>query len=81
MSAPARHLGEQPSQLTTVEDKLTPVPLDQIPFDDHPTITFNKHEAIEMPFRYVKDENGQPILPPGMREHLHADLNRTIDEF
>jgi ribosome biogenesis SPOUT family RNA methylase Rps3 len=57
------------------------VPLDQIPFDDHPTITFNKHEAIEMPFRYVKDENGQPILPPGMREHLHADLNRTIDEF
>jgi hypothetical protein len=30
---------------------------------------------------YVKDEKGEPILPPGMKEHLKADLNRTIDDF
>ncbi|RSH90165.1 hypothetical protein EHS25_001499 [Saitozyma podzolica] len=83
---PGRHLG--PVQMTTdtavgvskivVEDK---IPLDKIPYTDFPTITFNAHESIEMPFRYVKDAAGEPILPPGMKEHLKADLNRTIDEF
>lgn len=34
-----------------------------------------------MPFRYVTDSKGEPILPPGMKEHLKADLNRTIDDF
>jgi hypothetical protein len=63
---------------------------------DFPTITFNKYESIEMPFRmsqvlgglaradnlgYITDEKNQPILPPGMKEHLKADLNRTIDDF
>ncbi|WVR04296.1 hypothetical protein IAU60_001296 [Kwoniella sp. DSM 27419] len=81
-----RHLGEK--QMTTdtavgvskiiVEDG---VPLNEIPFTDFPTITFNKYESIEMPFRYVKDAQGQPILPPGMKDHLKADLNRTIDDF
>ncbi|WRT65113.1 uncharacterized protein IL334_002055 [Kwoniella shivajii] len=81
-----RHLGEK--QMTTdtavgvtkivVEDG---VPLDKIPYTDFPTITFNKHESIEMPFRYVVDEKGEPILPPGMKEHLKADLNRSIDDF
>lgn len=33
-----------------------------------------------MPFRYVV-KDGQPILPPGMKEHLKADLDRTIDDF
>ncbi|KAL1408490.1 hypothetical protein Q8F55_005302 [Vanrija albida] len=81
-----RHLG--PVQMTTdtavkvtkivVEDG---VPLDEIKFVDFPTITFNKHESIEMPFRYVTDAKGEPILPPGMKDHLKADLNRTIDDF
>ncbi|BEJ17602.1 hypothetical protein CspHIS471_0610030 [Cutaneotrichosporon sp. HIS471] len=81
-----RHLG--PVQMTTdtavgvtkivVEDG---TPLDEIKFTDFPTITFNKYESIEMPFRYVQDAAGQPILPPGMREHLKADLDRTIDDF
>ncbi|GMK57776.1 hypothetical protein CspeluHIS016_0406100 [Cutaneotrichosporon spelunceum] len=81
-----RHLG--PVQMTTdtalgvtkivVEDGIA---LEDIAFTDFPTITFNKHESIEMPFRYVRDGDGQPILPPGMREHLKADLDRTIDDF
>ncbi|WWC59105.1 uncharacterized protein I303_101653 [Kwoniella dejecticola CBS 10117] len=81
-----RHLGEK--QMTTdtavgvtkivVEDQIS---LDKIPFTDFPTITFNKYESIEMPFRYVVDDKGEPILPPGMREHLKADLNRSIEDF
>ncbi|GJE93304.1 SAM-dependent RNA methyltransferase [Phanerochaete sordida] len=80
---PNRHLG--PVQMTTdtalgvtkivVEDK---VPLDKIPFVDHPTIVFNSKESVEMPFRYIV-KDGQPILPPGMREHLHEDLNQSFD--
>lgn len=46
------------------------VPLDKIPFVDHPTIRFNETESVEMPFRYVIDKQGEPILPEGMRELL-----------
>ncbi|WWC87163.1 uncharacterized protein L201_002049 [Kwoniella dendrophila CBS 6074] len=83
---PSRHLGEK--QMTTdtavgvtkivIEDQ---IPLDKIPYTDFPTITFNKYESIEMPFRYVVDDKGEPILPAGMKEHLKADLNRSIDDF
>jgi len=83
---PTRHLGSV--QMTTdtalgvtkcvVEDR---VPLEQIPYVDYPTIRFNTHESVEMPFRYMispgtKDE---PLLPPGMKAHLHAELNESID--
>lgn len=39
------------------------VPLEAIPYIDHPEITINKHESTEMPFRYVKGKDGQPIMP------------------
>ncbi|OCK83644.1 DUF431-domain-containing protein [Lepidopterella palustris CBS 459.81] len=39
------------------------VPLDAIPYIDHPELTINKNESTIMPFRYVKDENGQPVMP------------------
>jgi len=80
---PSRHLG--PVQMTTdtalgvtklvVEDK---VPLSDIKFIDFPTIVFNPKESVEMPFRYIS-RDGEPILPPGMREHLHEDLNKSFD--
>ncbi|KAK7442025.1 hypothetical protein VKT23_016302 [Stygiomarasmius scandens] len=54
------------------------VPLDKIPYTDFPTITFNPKESVEMPFRYIV-ENGQPLLPPGMRELLYEDLNKGFD--
>ncbi|KAF8665032.1 hypothetical protein AX16_000644 [Volvariella volvacea WC 439] len=83
LSFPTRHLG--PVQMTTdtalgvtklvVEDK---VPLDKIPFVDYPTIRFNSKESVEMPFRYIT-KDGEPILPPGMRELLHEDLNKSFD--
>ncbi|CCL99069.1 uncharacterized protein FIBRA_01081 [Fibroporia radiculosa] len=80
---PNRHLG--PVQMTTdtalgvtklvVEDKAT---LSQIHYIDHPTIKFNPKESVEMPFRYIA-EGQQPKLPPGMREHLHEDLNKSFE--
>ncbi|KAH0548074.1 hypothetical protein GP486_008186, partial [Trichoglossum hirsutum] len=30
---------------------------------DFPELRINKHERIEMPFRYVKGEDGQPVMP------------------
>ncbi|KAF9225006.1 DUF431-domain-containing protein [Gyrodon lividus] len=82
---PTRHLG--PVQMTTdtalgvtkrvVDDK---TPLDDIPYVDFPTITFNPKESVEMPFRYIADyPSGEPLLPPGMRELLHEDLNKSFD--
>ncbi|KAJ3800974.1 SAM-dependent RNA methyltransferase [Lentinula aff. detonsa] len=93
---PSRHLG--PTQMTTdtalgvtkrvVQDK---VPLDKIPYIDHPTIKFNAKESVEMPFRLLKfgivsnrqseyiAENGEPLLPPGMRELLFEDMNKGFE--
>ncbi|KAG2120321.1 hypothetical protein BD769DRAFT_1480142 [Suillus cothurnatus] len=80
---PSRHLG--PMQMTTdtalgvtkqvVDDK---VQLNAIPYVDSPTIIFNAKESVEMPFRYIVNGK-EPILPPGMRELLHEDLNKSFD--
>ncbi|CAE6387494.1 unnamed protein product [Rhizoctonia solani] len=81
---PNRHLGS--IQMTTdtalgvtkrvVVDK---VPLQDIPYVDHPTIRFNAKESVEMPFRYITDSNGEPILPEGMKALLKEDLNKGFD--
>ena len=39
------------------------VPLDRISYIDHPELVINKHESTQMPFRYVKDKNGKPVMP------------------
>ncbi|KZP30881.1 DUF431-domain-containing protein [Athelia psychrophila] len=80
---PTRHLG--PVQMTTdtalgvskiiVADKSA---LDAVPYTDNPTIRFSAKESVEMPFRYIK-ENGEPRLPPGMRELLREDLDKSFD--
>lgn len=46
------------SRLTTFT-----VPLEQISYVDYPEIRINEHERTEMPFRYVKDAQGEPIMP------------------
>jgi len=82
---PTRHLG--PVQMTTdtalgvtkivVEDK---VPLKEIKYVDFPTIHFNAKESVEMPFRYIAEsDKATPLLPPGMREHLYADLDQGFE--
>ncbi|CAE6452235.1 unnamed protein product [Rhizoctonia solani] len=59
---PNRHLGSV--QMTT---DTALVPLQDIPYVDHPTIRFNAKESVEMPFRYITDSKGDPILPEGMK--------------
>lgn len=39
------------------------VPLDKISYLDFPELKFNEHESTEMPFRYVKGQDEQPIMP------------------
>ena len=46
-----------------ISDLSIPVPLDKIPFTDHPELVINKHESTQMPFRYVKGKDGQPVMP------------------
>jgi len=80
---PSRHLG--PMQMTTdtalgvtklvIEDN---IPLHKIPYKDYPAIIFNPKESVTMPFRYIADGD-EPRLPPGMRELLQKDLNKSFD--
>ncbi len=37
--------------------------LKEIGYIDYPELKFNEHESTEMPFRYVKDGEGKPIMP------------------
>ncbi|KAI5809647.1 SAM-dependent RNA methyltransferase [Peziza echinospora] len=79
-----RRLG--PVQMTTdtavrvtrlvVEGKL---PLNEIPYADYPELKLSKHETTEMPFRYVKDENGKPIMPEGMVELIKKDADKSFE--
>lgn len=39
------------------------MPLEKIPYLDNPEIRVDEHESTEMPFRYVKDPDGLPIMP------------------
>lgn len=68
--------------------RLYPVPLDQLPFVNHPTISFSSKDAVEMPFRYLamtaeerrgeegEGKEGEPLMPRGMRDLLRRDLDR-----
>ncbi|KAI0896630.1 DUF431-domain-containing protein [Annulohypoxylon nitens] len=81
-----RRLG--PVQMTTdtavrvtrmvIEEQFT---LSKIPFVDFPELRFNEHESTEMPFRYVTDENGKPIMPEGMVDLIKKDADKSIDDL
>jgi len=81
-----RRLG--PKQMTTdtavrvtrivVQDK---IPLDKIPYVDYPELRINKNESTEMPFRYVKGENGESIMPKGMLELIKKDSGKGFGDL
>lgn len=81
-----RRLGDK--QMTTdtavrttqlIVEKKTP--LEQIRFIDYPEFRFNENEATEMPFRYVLDAQGDPILPKGMLELIKKDSEQSLDDL
>ncbi|KAJ5936955.1 SAM-dependent RNA methyltransferase predicted [Penicillium verhagenii] len=81
-----RRLG--PKQMTTdtavrvtrmvVHEK---IPLEEIPYVDYPEILINKHERTEMPFRYVKDAAGEPIMPAGMVDLIKNDADKDVGDL
>ncbi|KAK0568532.1 hypothetical protein OC861_001862 [Tilletia horrida] len=60
-------------------------------FIDQPELVFGKGEAVEMPFRYMPETEGdahasnqssqapRPLMPPGMRELIRKDLDRSFE--
>lgn len=54
---------------------------EDIKFLDYPEIRYNKYEATEMPFRYIVDGDGNPILPEGMLELIKHDAEQSIDDL
>lgn len=44
--------------------------LAQIPFIDTAVIPICEGEEVELPFRYVQGEDGQPVFPEGLVEYL-----------
>lgn len=81
-----RRLG--PVQMTTdtavrvtrmiVQEK---TPLEKIPYVDYPELRINKNESTEMPFRYVRDANGAPIMPSGMLELIKKDSEKGFGDL
>ncbi|KAF2625586.1 DUF431-domain-containing protein [Macroventuria anomochaeta] len=81
-----RRLG--PVQMTTdtavrvtricVQDR---IPVEKIPYVDHPEIRTNANESTEMPFRYVVGKDGEPIMPPGMVELIKKDSEKSLDDL
>ena len=81
----ARRLG--PIQMTTdtavrvtrmvVQDGLR---LDQVPYVDNPEIHTGDHESTQMPFRYVRGENGQPVMPEVSRFFLSVMVCYQFDK-
>ena len=57
------------------------VAFEDIKFLDYPEIKYNKYESTEMPFRYVTDNEGNPILPEGMLELIKNDAEQSIDDL
>lgn len=57
------------------------VPLDQIPYVDHPELRLDEHESTEMPFRYVKDANGLPVMPEGMLDLIRKDSEKGFGDL
>jgi ribosome biogenesis SPOUT family RNA methylase Rps3 len=64
---------------------------------DFPELKLNEHETTEMPFRYVKDKLGKPIMPEvgssylcttsrlistqGMMDLIKADADKAFDDI
>ncbi|CAI4051244.1 protein-arginine N-methyltransferase SFM1 SKDI_15G1760 [Saccharomyces kudriavzevii IFO 1802] len=54
---------------------------ENIKFIDYPEFRFSRNEATEMPFRYVLDKEGKPILPEGMLDLIKEDSAQSLDDL
>lgn len=49
--------------------------LSEIRFKDHIELDIAEGEAVQLPYRYVLDDEGRPILPDGLIEYLENEGN------
>lgn len=56
-------------------DSSSTAPLDRISYIDRPDIEIAKGETISMPFKYVKGDDGKPILPKVSQTDWQTDLS------
>eukprot|EP00128_Syssomonas_multiformis_P009186 Colp12_sorted_trinity150504_noHs@27121 len=84
MGASVRHLGDR--QMTTdtavhttqlIVEKQQKI--EDIPFIEDPEFQKGPNDFACMPFRYVADEAGRPLIAPGMAEEICQDF--TIEDF
>jgi ribosome biogenesis SPOUT family RNA methylase Rps3 len=52
--------------------------LENIPYVDFPEIKVDEHESTEMPFRYVKDLKGAPVMPEVSSSVLLLEKYRRV---
>ncbi|KAI3326200.1 DUF431-domain-containing protein [Xylariaceae sp. AK1471] len=81
-----RRLG--PVQMTTdtavrvtrmvIDEQFT---LNKIPYLDNPDLKISEHESTEMPFRYVKGDDGKPVMPEGMMDLIKKDADKSINDL
>lgn len=57
------------------------VPLKDIPYIDHPELKIDEHESTEMPFRYVKNKDGTPVMPDGMIDIIKKDSEKGFGDL
>ena len=60
------------------------MPLKDIPYVDEPELRIDEHESTLMPFRYVRDAEGKPIMPQVsiyLRRHIYVTRDLTNREL
>ncbi|KAI4120540.1 MAG: hypothetical protein LQ338_006951 [Usnochroma carphineum] len=57
------------------------IPLNDIPYIDHPEIRIDEHERTEMPFRYIQDAQGNPVMPEGMLDLIKKDSEKGFGDL
>lgn len=57
------------------------VPLDKIQYIDHPELKIDEYESTVMPFRYVRDKEGAPVMPEGMIDLIKNDSEKGFGDL
>ena len=56
------------------------VPLHEIPYIDHPELKLDEHESTQMPFRYMKNEKGKPLMPNVSIRNLNPTISEKLSQ-
>lgn len=57
------------------------VRLKDIPYIDHPELRIDEHESTQMPFRYMVNSDGSPIMPKGMVDLIKQDSEKGFGDL